>query len=559
MSCLGVFVGALVLVSIAVISYSIYYDTLTSYYNILKTEEYSYLVIALILVAYILYSALHTATIEYEIKVNKILLFITLIVFSVTLYIISFLNPLYRLSIQILSYILLVYSFLILIYKPSKYRYKLYLLLVTALFLVPVPRSLLDQASVELSRVVGYLASRIAGLPYIIRSGRVFIRVVDAQGYMRVFEIGYLCSGIVSISSMLALLPLITYFVLGSKLSIKKKILYITLFTLTGVSIVFIGNLLRVLAILLITKYHSYRVALDFFHSTPALIYTGIATATVMYLIYRSIIKKNLYSVYRPVAVKIPPLNIEIVRNVSVYIVLILIGLTLTLSLVNTSPNQKLGGREEIAYLDVSEVIENPFKLLVRNETLYKNIWYRPYELRIATPISSIKIYYLRISCRGSTYLGYLEIADSPNKFHSWIVCLTYQGYNIESYWIAQHDDSSIFFIIAERHGYRYIMGYTIYKMRVLVGGSLEPIYIRVTLFHPYISSRFDDIVDGLEDVLVEMKPLETSESSSMGNYMFYIYVVQTIVFIDIVYITVYIVRHSIRNLKSISESLGGR
>ncbi len=554
-SCLGVFVGAIVLVALALITYSVYYDTLISYYNILSSEEYSYLIIALVLVAYITYSALSSATLEYEIKLNKILLFITLLVFSTTLYIVSYLNPLYRLSLQILSYILLLFSFFILFYRPSRYRYKIYLILVTALFLIPVPRNFLDYASMELSRTVGFLAARITSLPYVVRSGRVFISVVDASGVTRIFEIGYLCSGIVSISSILALLPLITYFICGSRLSVLKKAMYIALYTAIGLAIVFFGNLLRVLAILLITKNYGYQLALNFFHSTPALIYTGVATSIIMYLIYRSVIRTNLYSVYKVVESRIPPLSTGIVRSISVYLVIALIGTAACLTL--TTPS--IGGsfKQEQVFYDVSDVINNPFKIILKNTT-YRDLWYRPYELKMATPISSLKIYYIRINVKGSSYIGYLEIADSPNKFHSWLICLTYQGYNIESYWLVHRSDTSLSFMITERNGYRYLLGYILYKLKVLVGGVIEPLYIRVTLFHPYISGKFDEITENLEDILLSLNPYGGEDSKESINYALYILIVQAVIVIDIIYIIVYVLRHSVEKLKRITRSLGG-
>ena len=87
------------------------------------------------------------------------------------------------------------------------------------------------------------------------------------------------------------------------------------------------------------------------------------------------------------------------------------------------------------------------------------------------------------VEYRGHRLRGYVEFAETPARFHSWWVCLTYQGYRVRSTWRDMYNGTIIVFIDYEDGlGNTYMLGYTIYAVPIYFDGKVDEGYLRISL-----------------------------------------------------------------------------
>ena len=128
---------------------------------------------------------------------------------------------------------------------------------------------------------------------------------------------------------------------------------------------------------------------------------------------------------------------------------------------------------------------------------------------------SIVKRFYAIYESRG--YTGYLEVAETPSRYHSWFVCLAYQGYVIDDSWTVELNGTTITFIRFHKGGYKMLMGYSLFKFPVTVGGELSAAYVRVSI----MGTDFDE--SRITEMLSTIKISPAQKSNPYENLMIWI------------------------------------
>jgi hypothetical protein len=89
-------------------------------------------------------------------------------------------------------------------------------------------------------------------------------------------------------------------------------------------------------------------------------------------------------------------------------------------------------------------------------------------------------VYNIGISSGSGIATGYVEVAESPSRFHGWQICLINQGYNIEKWW-SETRNTTIVYAVISKGSTRLLLAYSIYTYPTSMGN----LYVRISLFTP--------------------------------------------------------------------------
>jgi hypothetical protein len=118
---------------------------------------------------------------------------------------------------------------------------------------------------------------------------------------------------------------------------------------------------------------------------------------------------------------------------------------------------------------------------------------------KLAEMLGETNLLTLLMRYHGNLYTGYIELAESPSRFHSWSVCLAYQGYIVLSQRTILVKDMSIKVFEAQKDGQRYVLAYAIYQVRASFGTIVRPVYIKFSVLKQV--SGEEDLLKQLGDV----------------------------------------------------------
>ncbi|OYT50235.1 MAG: hypothetical protein B6U73_04490, partial [Desulfurococcales archaeon ex4484_204] len=174
-------------------------------------EEYSYLAVIAASLLFLLAVSLGRVRASSELKVGRFLVTGLLISSSLTFYVLSGVVPNLEIHFKVLSVVLFVWALTASLFGRESLKAML-LPLATLLLIVPVPKYVLDVVSIHLARVDAHIVSlltnaQIASLP----GNRVVLEVPTVQGGVAGIEVVATCSGITSMSSLIAIAPLLIY------------------------------------------------------------------------------------------------------------------------------------------------------------------------------------------------------------------------------------------------------------------------------------------------------------------------------------------------------------
>ncbi len=482
-----------VLVSvIVIIMYNYYTPHLLEYYSLLSVEEYTYLLILIPLTLFTLFKILvkHTE-IEDRFYPEKMLAGIISLVLSASFYSLTLLNPQYILQLSIISLVLFVWGLLVVVLRFDRWWIPL-LVLIFLFSMVPLPMDYIQSAAYELTPIVTKSAAIITGSGIVETRVYTALKVVDKDGFIRLFRVAPVCSGITSLLSILALLPLILYLAAESVDPPIRKIIYTILAAISSALTVFVGNILRLAMIVWIARNMGYQEAIGAFHSFPSLIYVSIATIVGILFISRLRLPG--------LKAKLGPIVIKRVVKPRMYIpyTSILAILALFIILINVSSSYV---SQPVPTTSFTKLLSNP-SIVVFNETSNALVKSIPQPI-IGEALGALDVRSINVRYGDSSYTGYLELAENPGRFHGWYVCLTAQGYRIEKSWSESLHGLIINYMIILKNNRKLLLGYTIYKYPVIINNKETTMYIRVSLFAS--TRNIDENIRNMRSIFTEI------------------------------------------------------
>lgn len=480
----------LVFVSLLYIVERVYKQVAMAYIGLMAVEEYSYMLtlapLVIVLFTYTLLKYFEPVGLSLE----RLLVYIMLVSTSLSLYLLADKAPQDTLILKILALVMVIWAFTVLFFRP-RHGLPHVAVLILLLLLVPIPRGIIDPLSQSLSVVAGKVAAIITGTEMSSIGGRTIITVVDSGGFPRQFEISHACSGIISLLSVLAITPLIIYIVLTAQTTRNRKIATILLSILSATVVVFIGNVLRLAIILWATMHVNYKTAMTIFHQTPSIIYSAIAVVIVFLIINRLMPKpiektsqstrhENKYDVgiYRP-------------RTSWVLAVLVLLATALVyVSVAQVASLSMLTA--EVTFIPSMPTFIKNVTHIVFNDTKVKILSDMPIP-SLTTILGSTITKRIILEYNGVRFDGYVEVAETPARFHGWYVCLIHQGYRILRSWTDQ-GNVTINYMLVEKNKRMWLLGYSTYAYPVSTGNETEIAYVRISLFKVVSTSNYGEM-----------------------------------------------------------------
>jgi len=451
------------------------------------SEEYSYLTVVFLVLVIVASTTLSEAEVLEKPRISRILVALIYFASSGILWSLSTTLVENVFVLRTASLVIFIWGLASLLYSVNGLK-TLFHFLITLLFLIPIPRDFLEQLAVYLSKNVGYVASIITGSEFVAQGSRVYLNYGSGK-----FEIVYGCSGIVGLSSIVALTPLLLYVVRNTR-SLKRKVLAVILGIGTGALVAYIGNVLRVSAIVWIARGMGADIALKFFHSTPSIIYASVATVA-SFIVASKIAKPSPTSANRRCGVysnkpKLASLLLFFITAVTASLIL------LTITAPYAPPS-----KAELKVYSYDYIVSHMNSLAFSNKT--KVLFSKPVPALTRLLGSSI-VNSVRISFEGETYSGYVEFAETPARFHGWWVCLTYQGYKVLSMWRSEYNGTVIVYLnYLDKHGNMYLLAYAVYPVLMYFGGTVGYGYLRISLIK-HVSTTLSNAEESIGKALVE-------------------------------------------------------
>jgi len=502
-------VAATIIVLIAVF----YRGSILSYIETLQLGEYSYLIVLTPTVLYITAELVGRHGMVKGFELLRAAALLGGVLLASSLYVLSRIMVEYSMQIELLSLVVLVSSILLLVYGEFDRPSIPLIITLLLLLLIPVPRLVVDYLSMMLTNPLVNLASLVTGAETFIENGVVGLRVVDGLGYLRVFYIAPECSGVVSLMTVLALLPLMLYIVLRSPASWRARAWALGKALIAALLVVFAGNVLRVILVVIATRSISYDAAMELFHSTPAIVYVAIATAISSYIVLKLPRGSDSGGGSHVVS------SGTGLAKTMLLAVAVLVFLTASTSAYTTSIQ---GGQVAV---DPARLLEAPGSVVFNatsNSTVMQEFKSLP-NPRIGEALGALAVYNVVINYNGSVFYGYIELAESPSRFHSWVVCLTVQGYSIDEYW-SEVGSTTVTYMVASKGFQKLLLAYTIYGYHTWAGD----IYVKLTLMAP-ISQETRGRVLSQVNSLMSVINVPKSSSIQYQNYLLTTYIGLTI------------------------------
>ena len=479
------------------------------YLDYLQMPEYSYLFVLVPITMVLAIRLIITGFVPARPSLSNLTASASLLLGALFFYILGGLDDVNGVQLYGVSFSLLAISLLLLLLRPASVKYFVGVLLLL-LIAVPVPMSVISYSSTFFSYVIGRFVAAIMGAEIIESGNSLFLSVYDVEGTRRVFELVHACSGIVSVTSILAIAPLIVYVVMRSPGTTVRKALKAVAIIGTAVGIVFVGNVARVAAVLYYTQHYGYEKALELFHQYPAFLYSVLAVGVTFFLLNKLVppppprLSKELGARVR--------LGARTRRGVAYALVAVAL---LAFSLASVAPSfsfqAAVAGPQSLTTLDT--LVTEPAEVIF-NGTGVEVIDDRPVPaLTVALGSSSVNLVVLRYN--STTYSGYIEVAESPTRFHGWHVCLTLQGYTVLRSWRDSVGDLVINYLLVRRGNDKRLLGYAIYTVPFLLSNGTSSAYVRVSLF---VNVRSDADVETATVALKQVLQLPLAFRGGQGS-----------------------------------------
>ena len=508
-----------ILVFVSALGLSIRYlfsDVVRQLYSLMSVEEYSYILTALAVSVLLLAISLGKTIYARVVRLSNLFTATVFILTSMVFYVLAKIILFYSLTLSAISMVLFIWGLFIVFYSRESLK-KLLLPLISLSMLIPLPREFIDSLSVYLTRSVAILSSFLSGAEIISNpSGRIYLVATGGAGKVS-FEIITACSGIISISSFIALVPLLIYLTRNSSLS--RRIKAVLLSTITGLVIVFFGNVLRVTVMILLAKSYGIDIAYSFFHSAPSYVYSALAVVASIIVLYKLSKPQKEDPPNRGIDPKIGGNSNNGLRTsystiiVFMLFFLVVMGIVLyTQGILAHSPSNL-----SLSQYSYDYVISNTLSVILKDDI--KIVYEKPVPaLERALGSSLVKSIGIRYN---KTFLaGYVEFAETPSRFHGWWVCLTYQGYSVKRVWTEEAEPLVITFVEYSRNNRTYLLGYVIFEIPLYFSNqTVDTGYIRLSLFIP-VKKSIADAAEEFKTILGDIVKEDLLHSSEKRKMM---------------------------------------
>ena len=456
---------------------TVYREFFDSIVRLASSEEYSYIIVSLFSMVITLYLSLRYIGFSYGVRLSKIIFATLLALFSLALYSVSTSLLEYKIQLEGLSFSLFFISLILLVYEPVTPGEIIPLL--TPFLLIPLPAGFVDRLTPLLSRYIGRIAGFLTGVRVVEAPGFTQLEVPTPSGEVARFSIEAACTGIVTLSSIISVIPVLIYMVtFSSDKPLRKTIVSLTSIIIS-LLIGLLGNLIRVLLLVYGAMYMGVQQAETLFHYSPSLVYSFLSALIAFYLV-------NKYARFPPVITKAlakhtaRDVSWEYVSGVFVVaafftlIVLALVPITTTAS----SVQQAL----VVNPPSIDDYVKNPEKYLSTTTIAFTG---KQYDQYLTNVLGALAVYRVEVVSPTGIYQGYVEVVDTTARLHTWQLCLTVQGFNILSSWSSVVNNTRIVFIALEKGSWRGLLGYVILPVTLKVGGETVNMYTRVSLEAP--------------------------------------------------------------------------
>jgi hypothetical protein len=462
---------------------TLYRDYLSGITKLMLVEEYSYLIPVVLSVTVTLYLSLRQVGFSYGIRLSKTLLSSCFLTLSFIFYWMSMFNLEFKIQYLGLSFSWLFLALVILVYEPQRFVDLIPLL--TVFLLIPVPTSVIDALTPQLSRVVGRVAALLTGAVYVEKPGFSQIIVESGSGEVA-FSVETVCTGIVTLSNIFSVFPILLFLPIASLGTVKKKMLASIASLITALVIGFAGNLVRVVLVILGVKLMGPDIGLTLFHYSPSIIYSSISIIVAILLIKRflggSILSVSRLHAITPESPRLMITSLFLTLLVST----IFIGTVLAVHR-GLEEAQPRGLKLELE--DLEEFLNHPSRHLLNSPDV--TVLSERYDEFLTRVLGALKVYRVVFSQNNRiTYTGYVEIVDTPARLHTWQLCLTLQGFKVLNTWIKTALVNPVTFIKIEKDGAEYLLSYIIEEIEVISSNMNTRLYTRISILTPL--SRFN-------------------------------------------------------------------
>uniref|UniRef100_A0A7C2BL85 Exosortase/archaeosortase family protein n=1 Tax=Thermosphaera aggregans TaxID=54254 RepID=A0A7C2BL85_9CREN len=470
---------------------TVYKDLFSSLVKLALSEEYSYILVALFSTLFVIYLSLRYTGFSYGLRVSKILASILLALLSLSVYQLSIIDLEYKVQLQTLSFALFFIALIILVYEPITLGEVIPIL--TPLLLTPLPASFLDSITPVLSRYIGRFVGLITGVRVVESPGFTQLEVVTPTGETALLSIEAACTGIVTVSSLIATAPLIIYMLTFSVDKPVRKAVVSATAVATSLFIGILGNVIRVLIVVYTAKWSGVEQAYNFFHYSPSLIYSTLSVAVAFKIVEKHARFRKAFS-----RILIKQVGEGATWNyvLGVFAVSFIFTSLFTTAAVHAVQAPPPGQSVITGPGGLEDFIENPEKYLTTGDIVFTSKQYDSFLTRV---LGALVVYRVGIRSSNEYYTGYVEIVDTPARLHTWQLCLTLQGYNILASWAEEVNNTRVVFITLEKQGWKGVLAYTLFSIPIVIGNAETTIYIRVSAIK---AGEPDTLVPGLSTLL---------------------------------------------------------
>lgn len=517
---------------ISLLIQGMYREFVDVFIRLMFTRDYSYLLVVSSTIVVIMYLLLKHISFTYEVQLSRIVVSVLLVVTAITLYHISRINLEYSFQILSLSFFTAVTSLMLIILKFTSLGDVV--LLTIPLLLIPIPADLLDVITLTLSRTIGKLAVLLTSAELIESSSLTLVRVVS-RDETQVFSVESICSGVIMLSSIIAILPLLAYYVKAVYEKILRKLVVSLLTILTGLIVGFLGNLMRVVLVVFIAKYYGVNLTLTVLQYLPSAVYA----VTSVFIAYMMITKLTRVRGVVPGSSvsRVSSSELRWERIIGVLILVVMTALILQSLAVTIDSRQSLLTNGLVIRVDrLEDLIKNPLKCL-SSRVIILNSTYDEFLTRVT---DSLVTHRVSVLVDNVNYIGFLDITDMLVRLHTLRLYVTLQGYNVVSLWSKEEEGFQITYILMEGDYGRYLLAYTILPIAAITPSSEYVLYVRLSLMKQYVS--IEDL-NRLSNALLMtlntslVKPLITGNSLSVLNITYVMLLAILVIYISVVYL----------------------
>ncbi len=395
----------------------------------LNNEVYSYLYIIPISIAILYYGLFSGERIGFTDKslyTGVVLLFLSLL----SLYY-SARTPFID-QLVVLSLVLGVYSLVLMLtagYRLAKSLYVIPFILLA----VPLPLAFVFDLTAYLTRATSYLAiglARVLGvsLHYTVVNGQQVV-VIDTPGGKAYLSIAPVCSGIIGLTSVLGVSPVIAFLAYRARVDrVLKKIAILVIGLLVLTVLMFIANVLRLALVFATTSWFGLGIGYGLFHYTPEIVFIP-PIAYVVIKVIEKIGNGIDLSLQKPV-ISISGDKLVLYTSVCFVIAsiapLIIIGSTLTINtpeqyFINTySGPPRLIDKRAVVVEDLFSEYNRSF--------IVRYIGRNPEWEELLGATTRVHEYVFIDYSSGVEFHVFIEFSQVATHIHVWELCLKWQG-----------------------------------------------------------------------------------------------------------------------------------